>query len=132
MLCTRLKNLLTKSYNKNKFIINVSSLEGMFSEKRKSSKHLHTNMAKASLNILTKSLAKDYTKDRIFLYSIDSGWVSNQFPKNWNGICDKSFNAPLTYEDAASRICSPIFKHLNSDKVDEYGILLKDYKKQDW
>ncbi|KAJ51924.1 NAD(P)-dependent dehydrogenase (short-subunit alcohol dehydrogenase family) [Clostridium tetanomorphum] len=132
MLCTRLKESLKKSDNMNKFIINVSSVEGMFSEKRKSSKHIHTNMAKASLNMLTKSLSKDYAKYRIFIYSVDPGWVSNQFPKNWNGVCDEKFNAPLTYEDAAARICNPIFKYLNSEKLDEFGVLLKDYKKQEW
>ncbi|WP_051541986.1 SDR family oxidoreductase [Clostridium lundense] len=132
MLCTRLKESFKKSNNMNKFIINVSSVEGMFSEKRKSSKHIHTNMAKASLNMLTKSLSKDYAKDRIFIYSVDPGWVSNQFPKNWNGVCDEKFNAPLTYEDAAARICNPIFKYLNSERLDEFGVLLKDYKKQEW
>lgn len=132
MLCTRLKKNLMASDNLNKFIINVSSLEGNFSEKRKSSKHIHTNMAKASLNMLTKSLAKDYAKERIFIYSVDPGWVSNQFPKKWNGICDESFKAPLTFEDAASRICNPIFRYRKALKLDNIGVLFKDYKKEEW
>ena len=132
MICTRLKDMMIKSNNKNKFIINVSSLEGMFNEKRKSSKHIHTNMAKASLNMMTKSLAKDYAKNRIFVFSVDPGWVSNQFPEKWNGRCNEDFKAPLTYEDAAARICNPIYKYINSDKLDEFGVLLKDYKRVDW
>lgn len=132
MLCTRLKKNLMSSDNLNKFIINVSSLEGSFSEKRKSSKHIHTNMAKASLNMLTKSLAKDYAKERIFIYSVDPGWVSNQFPKKWNGICDESFKAPLTFEDAASRICNPVFRYKKALKLDNIGVLFKDYKKEEW
>lgn len=132
MLCSRLKECLTNSGHKNKFIINVTSVEGSFCEKKKSSKHLHTNMAKASLNMMTKSMGKDFAKDRIFIYSVDPGWVSNQFPKKWNGVCDESFEAPLTFEDAASRICDPVFMHKDEEYVKEFGVLYKDYRKWEW
>ena len=75
---------------------------------------------------------KDYAKERIFIYSVDPGWVSNQFPKKWNGICDESFKAPLTFEDAASRICNPVFKYKKALKLDNIGVLFKDYKKEEW
>lgn len=132
MLCSGLKECLLKSNHPNKFIINVTSVEGSFSEKKKSSKHLHTNMAKASLNMITKSMGKDLAKEHIFIYSVDPGWVSNQFPKNWNGICDESFEAPLTYEDAAARICDPVFMHKDDVYVKEFGVIYKDYKKWEW
>lgn len=132
MLCSRLKECLLKSDHCNRFIINVSSVEGAFCEKKKSSKHIHTNMAKASLNMMTKSMGKDLAKEHIFIYSVDSGWVSNQFPKNWNGICDESFEAPLTYEDAAARICDPIFVHKDDTYVKELGTIYKDYRKWEW
>ena len=131
-LISRLKECFLKSSHRNRFIINVSSIEGSFSENKKSSRHIHTNMAKASLNMLTKSLGKDLAKENIFIYSVDPGWVSNQFPKDWNGVCDETFEAPLTYEDAAGRICDPIFKHINDEYVEEFGIILKDYKKWEW
>ncbi len=131
-ITSRLKECLLKSSNRNRFIINVSSVEGAFCEKKKSSKHIHTNMAKASLNMLTKSLGKDYAKENIFVYSVDPGWVSNQFPEKWNGVCDESFEAPLTYEDAAGRICDPIFAHMDDDYVHEFGVIYKDYKKWEW
>lgn len=132
LLCSRLKECLMSSEHGNKFIINVTSVEGSFCEKKKSSKHLHTNMAKASLNMMTKSLGKDFAKDNIFIYSVDPGWVSNQFPKKWNGVCDESFDAPLTYEDAAARICDPVFRHKDDEYVKEFGVLYKDYRKWEW
>ena len=66
---------MKKSTNKNKFIINVSSVEGKFTKNKKLSRHVHTNMAKASLNMMTHSLSMEYEKDRIYMYSVDHGWV---------------------------------------------------------
>lgn len=132
LLCSRLTDCMKKSSHRNRFIINVTSVEGSFAEKKKSSKHIHTNMAKASLNMLTKSLGKDMAKENIFVYSVDPGWVSNQFPAKWNGVCDESFEAPLTYEDAAARICAPVQEHKDEDYVREFGILYKDYGKWQW
>lgn len=132
LLCTKLKECFCQSSHKNKFIINVSSLEGSFSQKRKSDRHIHTNMAKASLNMITKSLGASWAKEHIFVYSVDPGWISNQYPQNWNGVCNKNFNAPLDCEDAAARILYTIFQYYQLEKVPEYGVLYKDYKRQEW
>jgi NAD(P)-dependent dehydrogenase (short-subunit alcohol dehydrogenase family) len=43
-----------------KFIINVSAMEGVFYMQGKSSYHAHTNMAKAALNMMTRTAGLHY------------------------------------------------------------------------
>ena len=122
-----LKNHMSISPNKNKFVINVSSVEGRFNQKVKLARHVHTNMAKASLNMMTHSLALDFSQERIFMYSCDPGWVSNQFPKDYE--ISRNFKAYLSFDDAATRICYPIYLHIDDEKKpDDIGCLYKDYK----
>ena len=131
ILTGQLKAHMTKSQHKNKFIINVSSVEGRFNRKMKLARHVHTNMAKASLNMMTHSLAAEYAADRIFMYSVDPGWVSNQFPENYE--VSKKFKPYLTFDDGAARICHPIYIHLNDDsKPKDAGCLYKDYSTMEY
>lgn len=51
ILCSNLKKIMTKTSDYS-WIVNVSSMEGCFNWAHKSTTHPHTNMAKASLNIL--------------------------------------------------------------------------------
>lgn len=110
---------------RNRFIINVSSVEGRFNEKPKLTRHTHTNMAKASLNMMTHSLARDYATDKIFVYSCDPGWVSNQFPPDYE--ISKSFTPYLTFDDGAARVLFPITKNLTEEKIKDFGAFYKDY-----
>lgn len=127
LLTGQLKAHMAKSAHKNKFIINVSSVEGRFNSKAKLARHVHTNMAKASLNMMTHSLAAEYAADRILMYSVDPGWVSNQFPTEYE--VSKKFKPYLTFDDGASRICSPIYEHKDDEKKPkDIGSLYKDYK----
>ncbi|MBQ2803930.1 MAG: SDR family oxidoreductase [Lachnospiraceae bacterium] len=126
ILVGQLKSLMKKSPHQNRFIINVSSVEGKFNTRKKLSRHVHTNMAKASLNMMTHSLSMEYEKDNIFIYSVDPGWVSNQFPTGYEA--SKNFTGYLTFEDAASRICHPIYTKLNVEQIKDAGSLWKDYK----
>ena len=59
---SKLKNLLIQNYRPS-FIINVTAMEGNFYNPDKSEKHVHTNMAKAALNMMTRTSAQDYSKD---------------------------------------------------------------------
>ncbi len=130
MLVGQLKSLMKQSPHKNRFIINVSSVEGKFNTRKKLSRHVHTNMAKASLNMMTHSLSMEYEKDRIFIYSVDPGWVSNQFPTGYEA--SRNFKSYLTFEDAASRICHPIYTKLHEDIIKDAGSLWKDYNIVDY
>lgn len=76
-----------------RFIINVSSVEGEFYHK-KTSAHPHTNMAKvsvvavlaqnyppltffqASLNMMTRTAAPYYARSRIWMNAVDTGWCA--------------------------------------------------------
>ncbi len=126
MLVGQLKSHMKNSPHKNSFIINVSSVEGRFNPKKKLSRHVHTNMAKASLNMMTHSLAMEYERDNIYIYSVDPGWVSNQFPTGYEA--SKDFKSYLTFEDAASRICYPIYSKLTNENIKDSGSLWKDYR----
>lgn len=127
LLTGQLKAHMKKSGKPNKFIINVSSVEGRFNHKTKLARHVHTNMAKASLNMMTHSLASEYAADRIFIYSVDPGWISNQFPVNYQ--VSKAFSPYLDFDDGAARICFPIYEHLHDKtKPKDAGALYKDYK----
>ncbi|HCJ41596.1 MAG TPA: short-chain dehydrogenase, partial [Ruminococcus sp.] len=55
LLTNGLRKYMRASENINKFVINVSSVEGRFNTKQKLARHVHTNMAKASLNMMTHS-----------------------------------------------------------------------------
>ena len=124
-LTTKLKSLMLKSQNMNKFIINVSSVEGRFNHSRKLSRHIHTNMAKASLNMMTHSIAGNYSKERIYIYACDPGWITSQFPAEFEN--NKNFVPYLTADDGACRLCYPIYMHLHDNNIQDYGLQYKDY-----
>ncbi|PTM59844.1 SDR family NAD(P)-dependent oxidoreductase [Desmospora activa] len=128
LLNTQLKPAMVRSPRRNRFIINVSSIEGKFSMKRKNPYHVHTNMAKASLNMMTLTMAKEYKKDRIYITSVDPGWVSDQIPQKANKA---AIQLPLDFHDAAARICDPIYMSKEADKPPT-GLFFKDYQPIDW
>ncbi|WP_227254641.1 SDR family NAD(P)-dependent oxidoreductase [Frigoriglobus tundricola] len=59
VLASRLKPLLLRAPVARRFIVNVSAMEGQFGRPTKTSDHPHTNMAKAALNMLTRTAAAD-------------------------------------------------------------------------
>lgn len=126
LLTSGLRRCMAYDGSVNKFIINVSSVEGRFNTGQKLARHVHTNMAKASLNMMTHSIASDYARDRIFVYSCDPGWVSNQFPPGYK--ISREFKPYLTFDDGAARILYPIVKNLNEPKVKDSGLFYKDYR----
>ncbi len=126
MLTNGLRSCLAYGGSTNKFVLNVSSVEGRFNTKQKLARHVHTNMAKASLNMMTHSIASDFARDRIFVYSCDPGWVSNQFPPGYE--ISKSFKPYLTYDDGAARILYPVTLHMNDERITDSGAFYKDYK----
>lgn len=126
MLTNGLRQCLANGNSKNRFIINVSSVEGRFNTKQKLARHVHTNMAKASLNMMTHSIASDYARDRIFVYSCDPGWVSNQFPPGYE--ISRDFKPYLSFDDGAARVLYPVTLHLNDEKIKDNGLFYKDFR----
>lgn len=123
ILTTRIADSMMNHSGK-KFIINVSSVEGKFMNKP--ARHLHTNMAKASLNMMTLTLANMYKLRDIYIYAADPGWVSNQFPPEYKYT--KQFTAYLSFDDGAARVLYPIQTNMLKDKIKDAGSFYKDYK----
>jgi NAD(P)-dependent dehydrogenase (short-subunit alcohol dehydrogenase family) len=133
VLNARLKPLLLRERTFDKHIVNVSAMEGQFYRRFKTDKHPHTNMAKAALNMMTRTSAVDYAKDGIFMNSVDTGWVTDEDPQHIalrkTEECD--FHPPLDIVDGAARIVDPIFDGINSGKH-VWGQFLKDYRPTAW
>ncbi|MBI4749281.1 MAG: SDR family oxidoreductase [Acidobacteria bacterium] len=132
LLCSRLKPLLKASPAKARYIVNVTSVEGNFSHPKKRAQHPHTNMAKAALNMFTKTCAKEYASRDILMNAVDPGWVSFQQPlQRAMEMQERDLGPSLDGVDAAARICDPIYTfELTGEKIK--GKFLKDYKEHPW
>lgn len=114
------------------FIVNVSAPEGRFDRDYKAPFHPHTNMAKAALNMMTRTAAEDYARDAIYMTSVDTGWASNENPAPIAAAMrDDGFVPPLDLVDAAARVCDPIVRGLR-DGERLVGLFLKDYRPITW
>ena len=57
LINARLKALMLRTPERDKHIVNVSAVEGQFYRTFKTTRHPHTNMAKAALNMMTRTAA---------------------------------------------------------------------------
>ena len=131
---TEQKERKDQSSDHRKFIVNVSAMEGKF-YRVKSSYHPHTNMAKAALNMMTRTSADDLSKSFIFMTSVDTGWINDENPVEKAAMYAEkhNFQTPLDEIDAAARILDPICCGINNiDAPPLFGIFLKDYFETEW
>ncbi|MBA2664724.1 MAG: SDR family oxidoreductase [Bradymonadaceae bacterium] len=133
ILNARLKPLMAAVPTRDKHIVNVSAMEGQFYRVFKTDRHPHTNMAKAALNMMTRTSAIDYLEDGIHMNSVDTGWVTDEDPIDHARAKREihRFHPPLDIVDGAARIVDPIFAGINSGEH-TWGQFLKDYKETDW
>mmetsp|Transcript_100040 Transcript_100040/g.188291 ORF Transcript_100040/g.188291 Transcript_100040/m.188291 type:complete len:637 (+) Transcript_100040:107-2017(+) len=106
----RLRPLLERSPNPDRYIVNVSAMEGKF-YRYKQPTHPHTNMAKAALNMMTRTSAEDFAKTSgIYMNSVDTGWINdeNPLPTARRIAEDHGFQTPIDEIDAAARILDPV------------------------
>jgi NAD(P)-dependent dehydrogenase (short-subunit alcohol dehydrogenase family) len=132
VLNARLKPLMQRSGRRDLHVVNVSAMEGQFYRTTKTDKHPHTNMAKAALNMMTRTSAPDFIKDGIHMNAVDTGWITDEDPQiHAARKAELGFSPPLDIIDGAARIVDPIFSgQLSGTHV--WGQFLKDYKPAPW
>jgi NAD(P)-dependent dehydrogenase (short-subunit alcohol dehydrogenase family) len=132
VLNARLKPLMLRTPGRHKHIVNVSAVEGQFYRTTKTDRHPHTNMAKAALNMMTRTSAPDFVKDGIHMNAVDTGWVTDEDPASHAARkANLGFSPPLDIVDGAARIVDPIFSgQLTGEHP--WGQFLKDYKPAPW
>ena len=132
LLISQLRSAMAASAARRTYVVNVSAMEGVFSRRYKGPGHPHTNMAKAALNMLTRTSAGEmFDTDSILMTSVDTGWITDERPLPTKiRLAEEGFHAPLDLIDGAARVYDPIVS--GEAGVDLYGVFLKDYFPADW
>ncbi|MGW6054618.1 SDR family oxidoreductase [Streptomyces sp. NPDC055189] len=131
LLCDRLLPLLLSSPRPRKYIVNVTAVEGRFAVRNKMAGHPHTNMAKAALNMLTRTSAAELAEQGVHMCAVDTGWITDENPApKKDRIAGAGFRTPLDVVDGAARIYDPIVRGEAGAPLS--GVFLKDYREAEW
>ena len=132
ILISRLRPAMAASAARRKYVVNVSAMEGVFSRRYKGPGHPHTNMAKAALNMLTRTSAGEmFSTDGILMTAVDTGWITDERPHFTKvRLAEEGFHAPLDLVDGAARVYDPIVQ--GEAGIDIHGVFLKDYRPFPW
>jgi NAD(P)-dependent dehydrogenase (short-subunit alcohol dehydrogenase family) len=132
ILISGLRAAMAASPARRKYVVNVSAMEGQFGRGYKGPGHPHTNMAKAALNMLTRTSAQEMLDtDGILMTAVDTGWITDERPHpTRQRLAATGFHAPLDLVDGAARVYDPIV--CGEAGEDVHGVFLKDYRAADW
>jgi NAD(P)-dependent dehydrogenase (short-subunit alcohol dehydrogenase family) len=132
VLCSRLKRMMSRGPGQGRsFVVNVSAMEGSFSDQEKNPRHPHTNMAKAALNMLTRTASLEFVESGILMTAVDPGWITNERPFPLRQSREERGNLAIDAVDGAARICDPVFRAVSSGEH-LYGVFLKNYSIHPW
>ncbi|HEX2316669.1 MAG TPA: SDR family oxidoreductase [Thermomonospora sp.] len=131
LLTSRLRPVLEASPFPDRYVVQVSAMEGSFSRANKTVRHPHTNMAKAALNMLTRTAAADYARSGVHMNSVDTGWVTDERPHPGKQAQRAiGFRPPLDVVDGAARVYHPVVAGVGGERMS--GLFLKDYRPVEW
>ncbi|MEV7324858.1 SDR family oxidoreductase [Streptomyces sp. NPDC093970] len=131
LLCDRLLPLLLASPHQRRYVVNVTAVEGRFAVRNKMAGHPHTNMAKAALNMLTRTSAAELADRGVHMCAVDTGWITDENPAPKKArMAGAGFRTPLDVVDGAARVYDPIVRGEAGDPVS--GVFLKDYREAAW
>ncbi|MFJ9562632.1 SDR family NAD(P)-dependent oxidoreductase [Streptomyces fuscichromogenes] len=131
LFCDRLLPLLLASPQPRRYVVNVTAVEGRFTVRNKTAGHPHTNMAKAALNMLTRTSAAELAEQGVHMCAVDTGWVTDENPAPKKArMAGAGFRTPLDIVDGAARVYDPIVRGEAGDPVS--GVFLKDYREAEW
>ncbi|MCB5180692.1 SDR family NAD(P)-dependent oxidoreductase [Streptomyces antimicrobicus] len=131
LLVDRLLPLLLASPRPHRYVVNVTAVEGRFTVRRKTSGHPHTNMAKAALNMLTRTSGPELAAHGVHMCSVDTGWITDENPApRKERIARSGFRTPLDVVDGAARVYDPIVRGEAGAPL--AGVFLKDYQEAAW
>jgi NAD(P)-dependent dehydrogenase (short-subunit alcohol dehydrogenase family) len=102
------------------YIVNVSSREGIFESSpghnHKAGHHVHTNMSKAALNMITETeAAAAWEQRRVAINTVDPGYMSAAPEMERLGA------RPIGWEDGAGRVLWPVAVGEGADTTDREG-----------
>ena len=104
------------------YIINVSSREGILENRSpKTSHHVHTNMTKAAVNMITETEAENAWRRKVAMNTVDPGYMSAAPESQHKGSC------PIGFEDGAARVLWPISMGEQEDGIVVRGRFLKHF-----
>jgi NAD(P)-dependent dehydrogenase (short-subunit alcohol dehydrogenase family) len=138
------EELRAMAHRPDRFVVQVTAREGMFSPSFKKPFHPHTNAAKAALHMVVRTSAADFAMSRIFMTAVDTGWCSPMQPAHRAAAIEKrdGFLTPVDDVDGAARVLDPIISsiassldaeaHKGLDKAPVWGVLLKHYAPHAW
>lgn len=132
LLISRLRASMAATASHRSYVVNVSAMEGVFGRRYKGPGHPHTNMAKAALNMLTRTSAREmFETDGILMTSVDTGWITDERPHFTKvRLAEEGFHAPLDLVDGAARVYDPIVRGESGEDI--HGVFLKDYRVSAW
>jgi len=132
ILVSRLRPAMAAAAARRTYVVNVSAMEGVFGRGYKGPGHPHTNMAKAAVNMLTRTSAREmFESDGILMTSVDTGWITDERPHATKvRLAEEGFHAPLDLVDGAARVYDPIVRGEAGEDI--FGVFLKDYAPGSW